>query len=92
MRPRSKRVLVYTLSLLLGFMPLMPFEPRTRAFHLALVVTCTILIASGLYVIRGERREKSRPMYALKLVIAATITTLTAVVVLLVSLITLLRG
>jgi hypothetical protein len=90
-RPRSRRVLVYTLSLLLGFMPLMPFEPRTREFQFALIATCAILIVSGLYVIRGERMEKSRPMYAVKLMIAATITTFAAIVVLLLDIVALLR-
>ena len=85
-------MLVYTLTLLLGFLPLMPFEPRTREFELALLAACAIFIAGGVYVIRGEAGEKARPLWALKMLVAAALTTFAAIVVLVFDLVTLFRA
>jgi hypothetical protein len=82
MTPRPKRVLVYTLALLLAPVPLMPFEPGSRPFVLTLFPSMSVLVLAGVYVIRGELPAKGRPLYATKLLIAATMTSITAVLVL----------
>ena len=85
MRPRPKRALLYTLALLLGFLPMMPFEPRSREFHYALTVSCAIFIGAGIYVIRGERAVQGRPLWARKMLAAAWVTTIAAAIVLVMS-------
>ncbi|HEX2091386.1 MAG TPA: hypothetical protein VHG28_03250 [Longimicrobiaceae bacterium] len=51
---RARRVLVYTASLLLAPLPVMPFAWGTREFSLAAVAWGAILIVSSLYMARGE--------------------------------------
>lgn len=74
MSGRAKRVLIYTISLLTAPMPLMPFEKGTREFVMALMVCGLILTLSSFYVVKGEFRVKSRPLYATKMLIAAIFT------------------
>lgn len=75
-------MLIYTVSLVAGFLPLMPFERQSLEFHYALVAACAIWIAGGLVVIRGERDAYWRPMSAQKMLAAAWVTTVAAAIVL----------
>ena len=86
-QPRTRRMIAYTSSLLAGFLPLMPFEPGTREFWLAMLASCAIFIAGGLYVIRGERDAYWRPMWAQKMLAAAWVTTVVAAAVLLIAIV-----
>ena len=76
-------MLVYTAALLVGFMPMMPFERGTREFGLAALATCAIIGGAGLFVIRGERDAYWRPMWAQKMLAAAWVTTVAAGILLL---------
>ena len=91
MSNRAKRVLVYTASLLLAPLPVMPFEPGTREFAWSLVPCSIILSFGSLYVAHGELRTKARDMLALKLIGASVITLLFGVFMLVGTLIYLLR-
>ena len=91
MQHRTRRMLVYTLALLMGFIPMMPFERGTRAFALAGLVSGAIIAAAGIYVIRGERDARWRPMWARKLLAAAWVTTIAAVILLAIAVYGLLR-
>lgn len=82
MTARSRRVLAYTLTILIAPLPLMPFEPGTRPFVLVLLPSMAAIILAGLYVIRGEWPAPGRPLYATKLLIAATMTLVAALAVL----------
>jgi hypothetical protein len=73
---RAKRVIVYTASLLIAPMPIMPFEKGTREFILALIVCSIILTLASLYVVRGEMRLKSRSLLGNKLLATSIITLL----------------
>lgn len=74
MSGRAKRVLVYTAALLISPMPLMPFEPRTREFTLALIPSGAALALASFYVLRGEWREKYRPLVGTKMLVSSVIT------------------
>jgi hypothetical protein len=73
---RTKRVLVYTASLLIEPMPAMPFSRGSREFSLALMGWGAILILSSSYVIRGEIKLKSRSLLGNKLLATSLITLL----------------
>jgi len=60
-------------------MPVMPFEPRTRQFYVALVATATILGLASFYVMRGELRAKNRPLVGTKMLASSIITLLFAI-------------
>ena len=76
MSNRAKRVLVYTASLLLAPLPVMPFEPGTRECAWSLVPCSIILSLGSFYVARGELRAKARDMLGMKLIGASTVTLL----------------
>ena len=71
---RAKRVLVYTASLLIAPLPVMPYVRGTREYALAIAVCGTILSLSSLYVVRGEVKLKSRSLVGNKLLAASLIT------------------
>ena len=91
MSNRAKRVLVYTASLLLAPLPVMPFEAGTREFAWSLVPCGIILSLGSFYVARGELRTRARDMLGLKLIGASMITLLFGVFMLVGTLIYLLR-
>jgi hypothetical protein len=76
MSGRAKRVLVYTVSLLVAPMPVMPFERGTREFALAVMACGAILTLSSFYVARGEIKLKARSLLGNKLLAASIITLL----------------
>ncbi len=84
---RTKRVLVYTASLLVAPLPLMPYDKGTRAFTLALVVCSTILMLSSYYVVHRELPLKHRPLFATKMLVAAFFTLVFAIALLVAALI-----
>lgn len=73
---RAKRVLVYTASLLIAPMPVMPYEKGTREFALAVMACGAILALSSFYVVRGEMKLKARTLLGNKLLAASIITLL----------------
>lgn len=73
---RAKRILVYTVSLLIAPMPVMPFERGTREFALAITVCGAILIVSSVRVVQGEMWLKARTLMGKKLLAASLITLL----------------
>ena len=76
MSGRAKRVLIYTSSLLVAPMPVMPFEKGTRAYVLAIMACGAILSLSSFYVARGESRIKPRLLVGTKLLVSSIITLL----------------
>ncbi|HEX5709043.1 MAG TPA: hypothetical protein VFX96_17205 [Pyrinomonadaceae bacterium] len=79
MKGRAKRVLVYTVSILVAPLPLMPFVVGTREFALALIVTAAVLAPASFYVLRGEMRVKPRGLLGNKLLASSLITFVFAV-------------
>ena len=73
---RAKRVGIYTASLLIAPLPIMPYEKGTRGFALAILACGVIISMSSFYVVEGERRLKSRSLLGLKLLAVASITLL----------------
>ena len=73
---RAKRVIVYTASLLIAPMPIMPFEKGTREFVLAIMACGAILSVASFYVVQGEARLKPRSLVGRKLLAASLITLL----------------
>ena len=90
MSGRAKRVIVYTASLLIAPMTIMPFERGTREYVLAIIGCGIILVISSFYVVRGEMRLTHRPLVGNKL-LAASIITLLFVMLMLVGAIVYLR-
>jgi hypothetical protein len=82
MSGRAKRVLVYTASLLIAPLPVMPYVKGTREFALAIVVCGAIVSLSSFYVARGELKIKARPLVGNKLLAASLITLLFGVAML----------
>jgi hypothetical protein len=76
MSGRAKRVLIYTTSLLIAPLPLMPFVKGTREYVLALIPCGAILALSSFYVFQGERRLKHRSLLGTKLLATSLITLL----------------
>jgi hypothetical protein len=76
MSERAKRVLVYTVTLLLAPIPAMPFERGTGDFALALLSCGTILILGSLYAALGEYKLKARGLLGNKILATAIITLL----------------
>ena len=73
---RAKRVTVYTASLLIAPLPVMPFERGTREFALALIACGVVLALSSFYVVVGEGKLKARSLVGTKLFLSAIITLL----------------
>lgn len=71
---RAKRVLIYTASLLIAPMPIMPYEKGTREYVLAIMACGAILTLSSFYVVQGELRIKPRPLLGNKLLASSLIT------------------
>jgi hypothetical protein len=92
MSGRGKRVLVYTASLLIAPMPIMPFVKGTREYVLAVVACGAILSLSSFYVVKGEMKLKSRSLVGNKLLATAIITLLFGASLLVGSLIYFIRG
>ena len=82
---RAKRVLVYTASLLIAPMPLMPFEKGTREFVLASIGCGIILTLSSFYLARGELRLKHRSLLVNKLLATSLITLVFGILMLVVA-------
>ena len=78
---RTKRVLVYTASLLLAPLPVMPYVRGTREYTVA--VCGSNLTLSSLYVVRGEARLKARSLLGNKLLAASLITSVFGMLMLL---------
>lgn len=76
MSGRGKRVAVYTASLLIAPMPVMPYAKGTREFAFALVACGAILTLGSLQAARGELRLKARSLLGNKLLAASLITLL----------------
>ena len=74
MSGRARRVLVYTVTLLLAPVPVMPYAKGTREFALAVAACGLALTLSSLYVARGESKLKHRGLLGNKLLAASLIT------------------
>jgi hypothetical protein len=74
MSGRAKRVLVYTASLLVAPMPVMPFVKGTREFAWAVLACGVILSVGSSYAARGEWKVKPRSLVGDKLLAASAIT------------------
>lgn len=79
---RAKRVIVYTVSILIAPIPIMPFEKGTREFVLAILGCSIILILSSWYVARGEMKISPRSLLGNKLLATSLITLLFGMVML----------
>ena len=73
---RAQRVLVYTASLLIAPMPVMPYAKGTREYALAVMACGGILALSSFYVVRGESGIKPRSLLGNKLLATSLITLL----------------
>jgi hypothetical protein len=73
---RTKRILVYTASLLTAPMLVMPYSRGSREFALAVMGCGAVLIFSSFYVVKGEMRIKPRTLLGNKLLAASLITLL----------------
>ncbi len=73
---RAKRVVVYTASLLIAPLPVMPYARGTREYTLALAACGALLSLASFYVMRGEMKLKTRPLAGNKLLAASLITLL----------------
>jgi hypothetical protein len=74
MSSRARRVLVYTITLLLAPLPVMPYARGTREFAAAVAVCGAALALSSLYVARGEFKLKHRGLLGNKLLAASLVT------------------
>ena len=73
---RAKRVLVYTASLLIAPMPVMPFVKGEREFAWAVMACGLILSLGSYYVVAGEMKVKPRGLLGNKMLISSLITLL----------------
>jgi predicted MFS family arabinose efflux permease len=92
MSGRRKRVLIYTASLLVAPLPLMPYVKGTHEFALALLACGAILSLSSFYVARGELKLKARGLLGNKLVASSLITLLFGIGILVGAIIYLVRS
>lgn len=76
MSGRAKRVLVYTASLLIAPMPVMPYEKGTREYAFAVMTCGLILTLSSFYTAHGELKIKPRALLGNKLLASSIITML----------------
>ena len=84
---RAKRVLVYTASLLIAPLPVMPYVRGTREYLFAVMACGAILALASFYVVQGEIRIKHRGLLGNKLLVASFITLLFGLAMLLGSII-----
>lgn len=84
---RAKRVLVYTASLLIAPIPLIPYEKGTREYVLAIIVCGIIVTVSSFYVMQGEERLEHRSLVGNKLLAASAITLLLGVLMVVVAIV-----
>jgi len=70
---RAKRIVVYTISLLIAPMFVMPHEPGTRSFSISLLPCGVILALSSFYLLRGERKTP-RGLLSTKLFVTSLFT------------------
>ena len=70
---RAKRVLLFTASLLLAPLPMMPFAKGTREFAFATMGCAVVLVLSSSYVLQGEVKLKSRSLLGNKLLVTSLI-------------------
>lgn len=80
---RARRVLVYTVSLLIAPMPVMPYVKGTREYALSIMACGAILTLASFYVVQGELKLKHRALLGNKLLAASFITLLFGVSLLL---------
>lgn len=73
---RAKRVLIYTASLLIAPLPVMPYVKGTREFAFAVMACGAIVTLSSFYVVQGEIKIKTRTLLGNKLLAASLITLL----------------
>ena len=66
--------MIYTASLLLSPLPLMPYAKGTREFALAALACGVILSAGSFYAARGEWRVRPRSLVGNKLLAASAMT------------------
>jgi hypothetical protein len=76
MSGRAKRVLVYTTTLLIAPMPVMPFAKGTREFAWSLVACGAILSAGSYYAALGEMQLRFRGLLGNKILASSLITLL----------------
>ncbi len=76
MSGRAKRVLVYTVSLLIAPLPVMPYIKGTREFAIAVMACGAIVTLSSFYVVQGEIKIRPRTLLGNKLLAASPITLL----------------
>lgn len=74
MSGQTKRVLVYTASLLIAPMPVMPFARGTREFVIAVGVCGAILALSSFYLLRWQMKFEARSLLGTRLYITSFIT------------------
>jgi hypothetical protein len=79
---RAKRVIVYTASLLVAPLPVMPFVKGTREYALGVAVCGVMLSLGSFYVARGEWRLEARGLLGNKLLASSVITLLFGVLML----------
>ena len=72
---RTKRVLIYTASLLVAPIFVFPFQPGSRSFAFSLLPCGVVLSLASLYVVLGEKR-KPRTLLRSKLFFTSFITML----------------
>ena len=82
MSGRAKRVLVYTTTLLIAPMPVMPFVKGTREFAWAVVACGAILSVGSYYAARGEMQLKYRGLLGNKILASSLITLLCGIMML----------
>ena len=92
MSGRAKRVLVYTASLLIAPMPVMPFAKGEPEYVWAIMVCGAVLSLSSFYVVQGERKFKNLSLLGKKLLVVSLMTLLFGVSLFVGSLIYLVRG
>ena len=71
---RAKRVLIYTASLLIAPLPVMPYARGTRGFAFGVAACGAVLSLASFYVARGELRLKARGLLGNKLLASSLIT------------------
>jgi len=84
--------MVYTASLLIAPLPVMPYEKGSREFALAVMACGVILALASFYVVQGEMRLPLRGLLGNKLLASATITLLFGLAMIVGSIIYLGRG
>lgn len=71
MTATGKRVLLYTTSLLIAPMPMMPFAIGTREGAWAMLASSAILTPVSFYCARGLLRQRYRMLWETKMLVAS---------------------